>query len=177
VETEWRSLRFDGVALWNTMDELRAERGLSWREAVVEINSASEPEHFAVNHPIDVATVKRMKERGDCGCHFALGYLAWVDRTPESFLIGAAKGVPEEPLPIVGSDRRLRWDIPALADAVDERRAQLRLTRPALADLMGCSLSQVNLRAIRYGTGMSLTMRLSQWLGRSAASFVIGATW
>jgi len=159
------------------MDELRAQRGLSWRQAVAEINAASDPKHFSRNHPIDVATVKRMKERGDCGCHFALGYLAWVDRTPESFLIGAAKSVPEEPLPAVGPDRRLRWDIPALADAVDQHRTELQLTRRERADLMGCSLSQVNLRAIRYGTGMSLAMRLAQWLGRPAASFVIAATW
>jgi hypothetical protein len=175
--TEWRDVRFDGRAVLAALDAERQARGMSWTQAVADINAASDPRFFARNHPIDVATVKRIEKWGDCGCHFALSYLSWLKRTPESFLVGVDEPVHEEFLPPTRPDRRLRWDLAALADAVDERRFELNLSRPKLAALMGCSASQVNLRALRYGTGMSLTMRLSQWLDRPAARFVIQATW
>jgi hypothetical protein len=178
--TDWRAIRFDGAALWEAMDAQRGDRGMTWKEVVADLAGSAvrgDPSQFAVNHPIAADTVALLKDRGDCGCHFALSYLTWVGRTPESFLVGVDELRFEEPLPAPRLDRRLRWDIPALADAVDEKRGQIGMTRKNLAQTMGVSVSQANLRALRYGTGMSLTMRLAQWLNRSAASFVILAKW
>ena len=175
--SEIRTVRFDGLALWNAMDQRREERGLSWARVVAEVNGATDPEMFERNHPVARETLAKVREQGDCGCQHALGYLMWLDRTPESFLVGIDERRHEEALPKIGRDRRLRWDIPALGNAVDAHRRELGLTWPALAVEMGCSRSQVDLRRLRYGTGMSLAMRMTQWLRRSAASFTIAARW
>lgn len=112
------------------------------------------------------------------GCQHALGYLVWIGQPPESFLVGIDKPIAVERLPTVGSDRRLRWDLPALAEAVDARRKERGMTWRDLAEELGCPVSQVSaLRRIRYAIGMTLAMRLTQWLGRSAASFTYAAEW
>ena len=52
------------------------------------------------------------------------------------------------------------------------------LTRSQLAELLGCTPSQLTgLRTARFATGMDLATRIVQWMGRPAADFVYGARW
>lgn len=180
--TDVRSLQFDGFALWNAMDVQREERGLSW-SGVLAAMSASEHELAAklgeLSRPVAAETIARIRQRGDCGCHHAIGYLKWLQRTPESFLIGIDEIRHEAPLPESGPGRRVRWDIPGLAVAVTQRKRELGLTWKQIEqDHIDCYPNQVSgLHRLRYGTGMTLTMRLAQWLDRSAASFMILTEW
>jgi hypothetical protein len=81
-------------------------------------------------------------------------------------------------LPRAASDRRLRWDLKRLYQAMDDKRRVEGLTWPALAALLGCQPSQLTgLRTARFATGMGLAMRIVQWLGGTAADFVYAATW
>ena len=81
-------------------------------------------------------------------------------------------------LPVVGHDKRLRWNLAALADALDARRRERGLTWKALAAELGCTKHQVSgLRTVRYASGMRLAMRIVQWLDQPAAAFIYAATW
>ena len=105
--------------------------------------------------------------------------LRWLDRTPESFLVGIEDGDDHRfALPPAGPDRRLRWSLKLLWAAMDEKRRQQGLTWRQLADLLGCTPSQLTgLRTARFATGMDLAMRIVQWIGRPAADFVYPAKW
>ena len=117
-------------------------------------------------------------KRGDCTCQHALFILRWLDRAPESFLIPAPAADDGATLPNASPNQRFRWDLAALAEALDARRQARGLTWNALAKELRCSVSQVQgLRAIRYAIGMRLAMRIVQWLERPAAAFIYAARW
>jgi hypothetical protein len=108
----------------------------------------------------------------------ALFMLRWLERSPESFLEGSDCDHPRFGLPRAGPDRRLRWSLKLLWATMDEKRRQDALTRRQLAELLGCTPSQLTgLRTARFATGMDLAMRIVQWIGRPAADFVYPARW
>ena len=81
-------------------------------------------------------------------------------------------------LPVVGREKRLRWNLATLADALDARRHERGLTWKTLAAELGCTEHQVSgLRTVRYAIGMRLAMRIVQWLDQPAAAFIYAATW
>jgi hypothetical protein len=112
-------------------------------------------------------------------CQHALFMLRWLDRTPESFLVGAVDGNDARfALPQAGPDRRLRWSLKLLWAVMDEERREEGLTWRQLADRLGCTSNQLTgLRTARFATGMELAMRIAQWLGRPAADFVYAGKW
>jgi hypothetical protein len=112
-------------------------------------------------------------------CQHALFMLRWLDRTPESFLVGAVDGDDLRfALPRAGPDRRLRWSLKLLWATMDERRRQEGLNWRQLAEVLDCTSSQLTgLRTARFATGMDLAMRITQWIGRPAADFVNAARW
>lgn len=167
------------MALYDALDAQRVERGLSWAAAVDEINSISPSLRARLgedDHPIASSTVANMRKRGAIPCQHALALLQWLDRTPESFVPGSPLDSAAARLPDVGPDRRLRWDIAALAEAVEARRLERGLTWAQVAGEVGCSVSQVStLRTRAYGIDMALAMRITHWLGRPAAGFTVAA--
>jgi hypothetical protein len=174
---------FDGLALYAALDAQRLELGLSWPGATAAIwntaavlNAAREARGLP-NHPLSPSTVRRLGERGDTTCQHALFFLRWLDRTPESFLIVAAThdGVP---LPPCGPDRRPRWELKVLHEALNSARTSRGLTWAQAAGELRCQPGQLTgLKAARFATGMRLAMRITQWLGRPAADFIRPARW
>ena len=79
-----------------------------------------------VNHPISPSTLQSVGKRGNTSCQHALFFLRWLDRTPESFLAGAALDAGA-PLPACGPDRRPRWDLKALHAGLNESRASQQM--------------------------------------------------
>jgi plasmid maintenance system antidote protein VapI len=78
----------------------------------------------------------------------------------------------------VGEDRRLRWDLEAVYDALDQHRHERGLTWKDAAQEMGCTTHQLTgLKTARYAIGMKLMMRIVQWIGRPAATFIYSAGW
>ena len=81
-------------------------------------------------------------------------------------------------LPPAGPDRRLRWDLLAVYEAMDERRRAEKLTWRDLATILRCTSHQLTgIRTARFAVGMVLMMRIVQWLEQPAAAFVYAARW
>lgn len=99
--------------------------------------------------------------------------LRWLGRPPEDFLTGPSLAVGDTGMPDVGPDRRLRWDLHGLHGALDGRRREHDLTWTALAESLDCTPSRLtNLRTARQAD-LELVMRVTQWLGRPAATFIV----
>lgn len=172
---------FDGVALWHALDSQRVELGLTWNGVTRAMRSdeAGLAEQLGKgDHPIAASTIAKMATGQPPGCHFALGYLRWLDAIPESFLTNGDPLGLAEVLPKTDTFHRLRWDVPRLAATMNERRLAENLTWNALAELLGVYPGPLSsLPRLKYGTSMTIAMKLTQWLGCSAASFTYAATW
>jgi hypothetical protein len=170
---------FDGSALYLALDGRRAALGLSWQQVADQLwQLSSELNNRRHDHPISPSTLKKMATKPGTSCQHALFMLRWLERTPESFLEGGDGDQPRFALPRAGPDRRLRWSLKLLWATMDEKRRQEHLTWRQLADVLGCTPSQLSgLRTARFATGMDLAMRIVQWIGRPAADFVYPARW
>lgn len=176
-----RGCQFDSAALWHAMDAQRVERALTWNGVIRELREVEAGLAARLgkrNHPIAASTMAKLKLGAEPGCHFALGYLRWLDAIPERFLTTGDPMGLAKPLPRTDSFHRLRWDVPRLAAAMAARREAEGLTWKALADHLGVYPGPLSsLTRLRYGTSMTMAMKLTQWLGHSAASFTYAAEW
>jgi hypothetical protein len=170
---------FDGQALFQALDAQRTARGLSWRQVADEIwGLSAELNDRRRDHPISPSTITNIAKRHATSCQHALFFLRWLGRSPESFLAAPAGQVIEGRLPVAGPDRRLRWNLAQLYQALDERRREEELAWAQLAGILRCTPSQLTaLRTARFGTGMNIAMSIVQWLGRPAADFIYLARW
>jgi len=169
---------FDIRELFDALDAQRVSRGLSWRGVANEMwNLSAVLNTRRDDHPISPATLKGMAERRATSCQHALFMLRWLGRTPESFLPGGAVN-SKDTLPPAGSDRRLRWDLAGLYEALDGRRRERQLTWSELARELRCSANQLTgIRTARFAVEMNLAMKIVQWLRRPAADFIYEAEW
>jgi hypothetical protein len=169
---------FDGPALVAALDAHRVELGLDWPAVAVALAQQSSALRAELNdHSVCSGALVRTVKRGSMSCQYAVMLLQWLGRAPEEFLTGQRSDGGHVPLPRVGPEVRLRWDLPRLYSAVDIQRRESNLTWVALAAQLGCTPSRLtNLRTARMAD-MDLTMRLTQWLGLPAAEFVDAATW
>jgi uncharacterized protein YfiM (DUF2279 family) len=167
----------DIAALVDAMDARRVERGLSWQGVADEIwGLSADLNARRRDHPISPATLEGIATRGNTSCQHALFVLRWLNRAPESFLVGGVDALPALPDP--GPDRRLRWNLASLYEALDGRRRDDGLTWDELARELDCTPSQLTgIRTARFAIGMKLAMRIVQWLGRPAADFIYAARW
>ena len=170
---------FDSVQLYAAMDAQRIERGLSWRQVANELWEQSRVLNELRNdHPISVSTLTGIAKRGDTTCQHALFILRWLGRTPESFLPTPPVSTDDMALPVIGQDRRLRWDLAAVYESMDQKRRNEDLTWQVLATKLRCSPNQLmGVRTARYAIGMNLMMKIVRWLDQPAATFVYAARW
>lgn len=157
---------FDVRGLWDAIDAERRARGIRWRRVLEEMAVPG------VEHPMSLSTIQNLRRLDTVTCQHALGMIGWLRRTPESFVPEFnGRGVP---LPLGAPERLLRWNMRAFADAVTAQRQRRGLTWADVARELDCSVSQVaGLSRLRYGTSMRLAMRITRWLDRPAADFVI----
>jgi hypothetical protein len=169
---------FDAVALYRALDEKRAAHQLTWIGVARDIwQLSSVLNDQRDDHPISPSTISGMERRGTISCQHALFMLRWLERTPESFLTGGTSR-EDAALHEVGPDRRLRWTLKGLYEALNTKRQLEALTWPELAKVLRCTPSQLTgLRTAKFATGMTLAMRITQWLDRPAADFVYVAKW
>jgi hypothetical protein len=169
---------FDGASLISALDTRRAESGLGWTALADALWQQSADLNAQLgDHALCPGALVRTAGRGSMSCQYALILLRWLGRAPEEFLTGPVVDVGDPRLPEAGPGQRLRWDLPRLHAAVDERRRELGLTWAKLADQIGCTPARLtNLRTARLAD-MGLTMRVTQWLGQPAARFVTATRW
>ena len=176
---ERRIRRFDAIALHAALDAQRQQLGLSWQRVADQIwEQSSELNRRRNDHPIAVATLTGMPKRGAISAQHALFILRWLGQPPEAFL-GYAGALPAAcTLRDPGPDRRLRWHLRRLYAALDEQRRVERLTWAQLAELLGCTPSQLTgIRTAKFGVNMAVAMAITQWLNRPAAAFVYASEW
>jgi len=169
---------FDAVALFEAMDAQRSAGGLSWREVANQIWELSAVlNERRSDHPISASTLTGIVKRRDCTCQHALFILRWLGSAPEQFVPGVRRN-GDDALPVAGPDRRLRWNLKALYDALNTRRAQQGLSWPELAADLRCTSHQLTgIRTARYAIRMTLAMRIVMWLDRPASAFIYAAEW
>jgi len=170
---------FDIAALFSALDAERLDRALSWPGVAKELWNLSATLNVRRNdHPISAMTLTGMTKRMDTSCQHALFMLRWLGRPPESFVPGSTYDATSTALPEAGPDRRLRWDLPRLYEALDAQRRERKLTWPQLSREVGCTPSQLTgIRRARFAIGMKLAMRIVVWPDRPARDFIYAANW
>ncbi|HEX5116109.1 MAG TPA: hypothetical protein VFW65_13015 [Pseudonocardiaceae bacterium] len=169
---------FDFAAFVDAFDTERRARGLGWYEFADELwEQSSDLNARLMDHPLCGGAVSRLGARGATSCQYALFMLRWLGRAPEDFLTGSVVDVGDVRLPEPGPGHRLRWDLNQLYVALNAQRQQRGLTWSTLADTLDCTPSRLtNLRTARLAD-LELTMRLTQWLEKPAADYIVAAQW
>ncbi len=171
---------FDCDALFNALDAKRREHGFdNWWALANELweQSWELNAQRTEDHSLCGGAIMRLPKRGAISCQHALFILRWLHRAPEDFLTGPVVDVGDVALPEAGPDSRLRWDLREAHAALNEQRQARDLTWAALASELDCTPARLtNLRTARLAD-MDLAMRVTQWLGRPAASFIHPAQW
>ena len=170
---------FDTEMFFAALDERRHARGLSWPKVAAEMWELSADLNLRRgDHPISPATVAGMPKRGESSCQHALIMLRWLERPPEEFIAVPHPNTVGVPLPRADRAHRLRWDLRALHQALNEARNERGATWEQTARRLHCTPSQLTgLRTAKFATGMHLAMRICQALGRPAADFAYPAEW
>lgn len=164
-----RLRRFDMRAFHAVLDAARQAKGLSWAALAAETNH---PFEGTTSIPIHPATLRGMLIKRSVTSAVVLQALAWLGRTPESFLTGSPI-FPETPLPESGAGRVLRFDTRALHAALNAQRQTQGLSwAQVAAELPGFTASMLTNLSTGPLIGFPRVMLLTQWLGRPAADFV-----
>ena len=149
---------FDLVALQTALDARRTALDLSWADVGAALG-------------VSPGTLRSLGVRRRAEGDGVLRMVAWLRRSPESFVPERSPGSGGVPLP--PSPRTLRFDARALYSALDAWRAARGLTwrEVAAASRVGSASGLTRLRA--GGRVMfPEIMRVLAWLGAPAARFV-----
>jgi len=170
---------FDIAAMYAAMEAQRIQRGLSWPQvARARWEQSASLNGQRQDHPISPATLTGIAKRRDCTCQHALFILRWLGRSPESFLYESTPQQSGAALPAAGDDRRLRWNLKALFEALNDRRHERGVTWRAVAHEPRCPEHRLTgIRTARFAIGMRLMMRVVQWIGKPSATFIYAAHW
>ncbi|WP_395064451.1 hypothetical protein [Paraburkholderia silvatlantica] len=161
--------QFDMRAFYAALDAARQANALSWAELAVQ---TSRPFEGTTSIPIHPATLRDMLAKRSVTSAVVLQALAWLGRTPESFLTGPTR-LPSTPLPEAGPGRVLRFDTRALHSAVNAQRQERGLTwAQAAVELPGFTESMLTNLAHGPLIGFPRVMLPTQWVGQPAAAFV-----
>lgn len=163
------SADFDLGALHEAIDAQRQARRLTWTAAVREINAIF---GGLPSRPISRSTVMNLKTARVGEGDGILQMLRWLDRTPESFVPGAAFDPEAAKLPNLPSNRILRFDTKEIHAALDAQRVSRGLTWLQVASEIG-GMGASSLMHLENGgrTGFPHVMRIVQWLGQPATQF------
>jgi hypothetical protein len=162
---------FSIAALYDALDSQRAARGLTWTQAVREINAQFQQSGA---RPLGAATVTGMRNRTAVEADGVLQMLLWLNRSPESFIKGHVNSSAKSlALPAVGPDKILRFDARMMFAAIEARRAARHMTSKQIADEIGGAMSPGSLQRLANGGRLAFphVMRITAWLERPAASF------
>lgn len=149
---------FDLEALHTALDAHREALGMSWAEVGTALG-------------VSAGTLRALGTRRRAEGDGVLRMVAWLGRTPESFVPGRRPGSDGAPLPAAA--RALRFDARALYAALETARAARRLTWREVTAASGAG-SAGALTRLQFGGRVMFpeVMRVLAWLGVPAARFV-----
>jgi hypothetical protein len=170
-----RSNDFSLAALYAALDAQRTAHGLSWSQATAEINRVSERPAI---HPISPSTVTGTRTKSVAEGDGVLQMLLWLNRPPESFVPGYRESEEgDRRLPVVAPHQILRFDTQKLHAALNSRRIERNLTWAQVARELALGVSSLTHLANGGRTGFPHVMRMTGWLGRTAADFTRASDW
>jgi len=169
------STDFDLKALYIALDMQRQSGGLTWQQAMREINRGWD--HSPAIRPIARSTVASLRSKTIAEGDGILQMLRWLQRTPESFVPGCAASDSQR-LPEVPAHRLLRFDTGRLYAALDAQRTIGGLTWQKVADDLA-GMSVTSLRHLKKGgrTAFPLVTRMASWLNQPVAHFTRVSDW
>jgi hypothetical protein len=161
---------FSIEALYAAVDTERAAHGLTWAQLTCEVNGLY---HGVQVHAISPSTISGMRSKSWLEGDGVLQVLRWLNRTPESFVIGyAGPQFGDEALPRIEPTQMLRFDTRALyADLNTERLARQRSWVQLATEIGGVNASGLTRYADGGRTGFPQIVRIARWLRRPVASF------
>ena len=162
------------VDLYAAMDTQRQARGLTWQQAVIEINMVYGP---VSSRGIARSTVTGLRTKAVAEGDGVLAMLKWLNRTPESFLPDIDPVLSGHNLPEVPSPFGLRFDTRKLHAAVNAQREARGLTWQQAAREIGVGGNTLTNMATGPRTGFPHVMRITRWLARPVAEFTRVARW
>lgn len=165
-----RSADFNLAELYLALDAQRLARGITWRQALQEINAAG---RWHV-HPISQSTVSSLRTKAVAEGDGILQMLRWLNRTPESFVAGCDKAAASAmKLPDAPSHQILRFDTARLHASLEAQRNRRGLTWQQVAEEVG-GVTAASLTHLRKGgrTVFPHVTRMARWLNRPVADFV-----
>jgi hypothetical protein len=164
-----RQSEFSLCDLYAALDAERQARGLSWSAVTRQINRSSAR---VSRRGISVSTVTGIGTRAVAEGDGVLQMLRWLNRAPEDFLRLRGVSRISRLLPPIPEHRVLRFDTKKIYAALDDRRAQGKMTWAQVAKKVGVGTS--TLTHLREGsrTYFPHVMRIMSWLETSAAIFV-----
>jgi hypothetical protein len=165
---------FSLASLYAALDAHRQSRGLSWTQAVAEINRTSVRVSI---HPISRSTVTGMRSKTTVEADGVLQMLIWLNRTPESFVPGLDGNGGDTRWPAMLPHQILRFDTAKLHRAIDVIRGERDLTWSQVAEEIGVGRAHVTHLAKGGRTAFPHVMRMVTWLGRPASDFMRVSEW
>jgi len=149
---------FDLGALHAALDAHRTALGLRWEDVGAALG-------------VSAGTLRGLSTRRRAEADGVLRMVAWLGRSPESFIAGRPPTSSAVPLPATA--RALRFDARALYAALDAARAARGLTWREVAAASGAGGAGA-LTRLRDGGRVMFpeVMRVLSWLGAPAARFV-----
>jgi hypothetical protein len=159
---------FSLADLYAALDAHWRERGLTWQEAMHEINRRRRG-----NHPIAVSTVSGLRTKRVAEGDGVLQMLRWLERSPEHFVPGFAASDSHK-LPDIPTHYVLRFDTRKLYAALEAQRVAGATTwRQVAWDIGGPLIGQRSLPNLKKGgrTAFPVVVRIARWLGQPTASF------
>jgi hypothetical protein len=166
--TNWTD--FSLVDLYAALEAERSARGITWREAMREINVVG---RWHV-HPLSHSTVRSLRTKAVAEGDGILQLLRWLKRTPESFMRGCDRATADAMrLPDLPPHQILRFDTKRLFAALNTARLERGRTWVQVAQEIGM-VSPASLTHLQKGgrTAFPGVMRMVRWLDRPAADFV-----
>ena len=164
-----RQSEFSLCDLSATLDAERQARGLSWSAVTRQINRSTAR---VSRRGVSVSTVAGLRTRAVAEGDGVLQMLRWLNRAPEDFLRLRSVSRISGFLPPIPKHRVLRFDTKKIYAALDDRRAQRKMTWAQVAKEVGVGAS--TLTHLRKGsrTYFPHVMRIMSWLETPAAAFV-----
>lgn len=161
---------FSLPALYAALDAQRAARGLTWAQAVREINT---PFEGSTSRPIAASTITSTRTKPRAEGDGVLQMIRWLNRAPESFI---PEFVPTEApafrLPSASAHQVIRLDTKKLYAALNARRTTRGMTWAQVSrEIRDTTVSTLTHLARGGRSGFPHVVRMTRWLEQPLATF------
>ena len=161
---------FSLPALYAALDGQRIARGLTWAQAVREINT---PFEGGASRPMAASTITSTRTKPRADGDGVLQMIRWLNRSPESFI---PEFVPTEApafrLPEAAANQVIRFNTRKLYAALNARRTGRGMTWEQVSrEIHGTTVSTLTHLARGGRTGFPHVVRMTRWLEQPLATF------